>query len=88
MVDFVNVIYSHLSFIHLFLINHSNYLSLTAVPLCFRLPRLAPTLCRWKRTFCMSVVTKVCVNGFTQVIAAVFKNPRTHDLSTLINLVD
>ena len=88
MVDFVNVIYSHLSFIHLFLINHSNYLSLTAVPLCFRLPRLAPALCRWKRTFCMSVVKKVCVNGFTQVIVAVFKNPRTHDLSTLINLVD
>ena len=36
----------------------------------------------------MSVVKKVCVNGFTQVIVAVFKNPRTHDLSTLINLVD
>ena len=87
MVDSVNVIYSHLSFIHLFVINHSN-LSLTAVPLCFRLPRLAPALCRWKQTLCMSVAKKVCMNGFTQVIVAVCKNPRTHDLSTLINLVD
>ena len=87
MVDFVNVIYSHLSFIHLFLTNHSN-LSLTAVPLCFHLPRLAPALCRWKRTLCMSVAKKVCVNGFTQVIVALCKNPGTHDLSTLINLVD
>ena len=87
MVDSVNVIYSPLSFIHLLVTNHSN-LSLTAVPLCFRLPQLAPALCRWKRTLCMSVVKKVCVNGFTQVIVAVFKNPRTHDLSTLINLVD
>ena len=87
MVDSVNVIYSPLSFIHLLVTNHSN-LSLTAVPLCFRLPQLAPALCRWKRTLCMSVVKKVCVNGFTQVIVAVFKNSRTHDLSTLINLVD
>ena len=87
MVDSVNVIYSPLSFIHLLVTNHSN-LSLTAVPLCFRLPQLAPALCRWKRNLCMSVVKKVCVNGFTQVIVAVFKNPRTHDLSTLINLVD
>lgn len=87
MVDSVNVIYSPLSFIHLLVTNHSN-LSLTAVPLCFRLPQLAPALCRWKRTLCMSVVKKVCVNGFTQVIVAVFKNPRTHDLSTLIKLVD
>ena len=57
MVDFVNVIYSRLSFICLLLINHSD-LSLTAVPLYLRQPRLAPAMCGRKWTLRMSIVNK------------------------------
>ena len=46
-VDFVNVIYSRLSFICLLLIDHSD-LSLTAVPLYLRQPRLPPAMC-WRK---------------------------------------
>ena len=56
-VDFVNVIYSRLSFICLLLINHSD-LSLTAVPLYLRQPRLAPAMCGRKWTLLMSIVNK------------------------------
>ena len=56
-VDFVNVIYSRLSFICLLLINHSD-LSLTAVPLYLRQPRLPPAMCGRKWTLRISIVNK------------------------------